>query len=829
MLHLTRRLLVLMLANSIVAAAQTQSSAPGGAPEPDLTVDAMSAEIRIIPPTPPSTEENRGWLPPGTDPNNTLGWSFVKHLASDQKAFWTSAKDLKGGGAKTFVPFAAFTGLLIASDSWLAKQLPDKPNQLNRSNHISQYATYSLVGAAGGAFLLGHLTKNDHMAETGLLSGEALLNSTAVTYAFRAVLQRERPLTGDGSGKFFQGGTSFPSEHSAIAWSVASVVAHEYPGPLTKLAAYGLASAVTLTRVTSKQHFASDAVVGSALGWYFGRQVYRAHHDPELGGTSWGNFLQEKNETSRNPENMGSPYVPVDSWVYPLFDRLAALGYVQSGYFGIRPWTRMECARLLQEAGELMRYEGVEGGEAQRLYTALLGDFDDETARLNGAGNLGVSLDSVYLRTAKISGTPLRDGFHFGQTLINDFGRPYGEGFNGITGVTAHAVAGPFAFYIRGEYQHAPAVPSHLPGVLQAIASADRTPVLADPYAQVDKFQLLDSTVAVNIRNVQVSFGKQSLWLGPSDAGPALFSNNAEPIVMLKIDHVSPYHFPLLSYFLGPVRTEFFIGQLSGHHWVSQPPRLFGPDINPQPYIHGSKISFKPTPNLEFGFGFTSQFAGQGLPFTWHNFLRTFYSHRAKLADNPGKRLSAFDFSYHIPGLRKWLVLYSDSFVIDEYSPIGSSRPSINPGIYLPQIPKIPKMDLRVEGVSTDLPTFPTRFVGSVYTDSRYLSGYTNNRNLLGNWVGRMGTGEQVWATYWFSPRNTLQLGYRHQDVNRHFIGGGHLQDVSVKTELMLRHDLSLSGYVQYEDWRFPVLSPGAKSNVTGSIQLTFWPSWRKK
>ena len=92
-----------------------------------------------------------------------------------------------------------------------------------------------------------------------------------------------------------------------------------------------------------------------------------------------------------------------------------------------------------------------------------------------------------------------------------------------------------------------------------------------------------------------------------------------------------------------------------------------------------------------------------------------------------------------------------------------------------------------------------------------------------------MGIGQQAWATYWFSPRNTLQVGYRHQNVDQDFVRGGRLHDFSVRTELMLRHDLGLSGYIQYEDWRFPILSPAAKSNVTGSIQLTLWPHWGKK
>ena len=63
------------------------------------------------------------------------------------------------------------------------------------------------------------------------------------------------------------------------------------------------------------------------VGWYLGRQVYRAHHDPELGGAPWGDFVAAREKGPRNPANMGSPYVPLDSWVYPAFDRLIATGY----------------------------------------------------------------------------------------------------------------------------------------------------------------------------------------------------------------------------------------------------------------------------------------------------------------------------------------------------------------------------------------------------------------------------------------------------------------------------------------------------------------------
>ena len=43
---------------------------------------------------------------------------------------------------------------------------------------------------------------------------------------------------------------------------------------------------------------------------------------------------------SCQPSILGSPYIPVDSWVYPAMMRLYSIGYVNMVYLGLRPWTR---------------------------------------------------------------------------------------------------------------------------------------------------------------------------------------------------------------------------------------------------------------------------------------------------------------------------------------------------------------------------------------------------------------------------------------------------------------------------------------------------------
>lgn len=744
--------------------------------------------------------------------------TFGLNILSDQKAFWTSPLHIRLDDANQLVPFAAATAALIGSDTSIEKDLPTSQTLIQHSRSFSTYSLASLAGVTGGLYLWGSVTQNEHARETGFLGGEALADTLLSTEAITFVAGRDRPLQGNGKGEFWQGGSSFPSDHAAAAWSLASVIAHEYPGTMTQLLAYGTASAISAARVLGREHFTSDVFVGSALGWYMGRQVYRAHHNPELDGAEWGTFVRNHEETK--PGNMGSPYVPLDTWVYPAFDRLAALGYVQTGFANLRPWTRMECARLVQEAGGLILQADVEGGEAVRLYQALAKEFSPEVALLGGGRNLGATVESVYTRFMGISGTPLTDGYHFGQTIVNDYGRPYGQGFNMVTGASSRAEAGPFAFYFRGEYQYAPATPAFPNNVRAAIAANDDIPLLPAPVPNdFNRFQLLDSYVSFGIKGFQISAGQQSQWWGPGQGGPLLLSDNAEPVPMVQINRTFPARLPSIFSLLGPLRTDFFFGKLEGHQFP------------PGPFIHGQEFSFKPTPNLEFGFSRTVIFAGATQPLTWGTFATSFFSTSSgnqNPRQHPGVRHSGFDFTYRIPGLRKWLTLYNDSLVHDDVSPLSNPRrAAMSPGIYMPQIPGLPKLDLRVEAVYTDVPVPQSQMGDYIYWERIYRDAYTNNGNLMGSWIGREGKGIQAWSTYWLSPRSKIQVSYRGAHVAKDFLEGGTYQDFATSADLLVRPELSVNGSLQYERWDFPLLSTTQNSNFTASLQLTYWPHWK--
>jgi membrane-associated phospholipid phosphatase len=757
------------------------------------------------------------------DFDTSLGPHLMKRLASDQEQIWTFPGRIRMADADWVLPFAVATAGLFATDTEFTKHLSNSPSRLKKSTDFSNYGLGAMGGLAGGLYLWGKITRDDHKRETGFLAAEAALNSLGTVYVLKYSLRRERPLQDSYRGKFWSGGDSFPSEHAAGAWSIASVVAHEYPGTLTQILAYGMASAVSISRVAAKQHFPSDVLIGSAIGWLSGEVVYRAHHDPELGGSSWQTLSEARAyfERERPRQNMGTTFVELDSWVYPAFDRLAGLGYIHTSLGGLRPWTRMQCARLVAEASETLLDREFVGDGAGALVLRLRHEFSYEMERLDGGSNRTATLESIYTRAVSINGPALTDGFHFGQTVSYDFGRPFERGTNLQEGGAFRATAGPIAVYVRAEYQHAPGAPAPSDAVRNIIALRDLVPEpAAIPVSPINRPRLLDAYVGVNLGNWQILVGRQSLSWGPGPGGSLLWSDNSEPVDMVHIVNSEPSRLPGFLGYLGPLSVDDFIGRLEDNRFIQHP------------LIYGNKISLKPFPNFEFGFGRTVTIGGKGGdPLTPGNFLDSFFG---RLGSNtaghsvPGDNHVQVDWTFKVPKVGDYLVFYGDWYADDDPIPLQAPRRSAyRPGLYIPHFPHLPKLDFHFEAANTDSAVIgpKTPNTGDLdYWNFTYRDGYTNNGFLIGNVVGRLGQTYEGWLTYWASSRDTVQLTYKNSSVDSAFIpGGGAWQDYGLKNEMYLKSGIYIKSQIQYERIsHFPILFKGPQSSVTGILEIGF-------
>ena len=528
---------------------------------------------------------------------------------------------------------------------------------------------------------------------------------------------------------------------------------------------------------------------------------------------------------------VGSTYIPLDSWIYPAIIRLQGLGYADSAFLGLRPWTRISVANILTETKDRLS-EHPQDEEAWSIFLAVAKEIAPDLEAGLDATHPRTELDSVYTRLTGIAGTPLRDSFHAGQTIVNDYGRPYAEGFNDVAGFSARAESGRFSLYFRGEQQHAPGWAGYSVPVAQTLSAIDLVPFGAnqatipqEPVPAANDFRILEANLSAHVAGHEISFGKSDEWMGIATGGGMAWSNNAEDMYAFRINRVEPLRIPGLSTIFGPFRYDFLVGSLKGHTFPNDP------------WVHGEKISFKPTRNLEMGFERTVIWGGKGhVPITIHTFLRSFFSlQNVSNAEknsprDPGARFGAFDFSYRLPFVRNWLTLYSDSEAHDDVNPISAPRrAAIRPGIYLSHFPGLfpgaEKLDFRVEAVSTDPPNSRSVNGSFMYWEGIQRQGYTNKGQLFGDWIGREGKGGQAWLTYHLSGNEWVQVSYRNAKGAKDFVPGGTTQNLfTAQVVNRLGTDVELNAWVQAERWKAPLLKSGSQSDVTTAAQITWYP-----
>ena len=550
--------------------------------------------------------------------------------------------------------------------------------------------------------------------------------------------------------------------------------------------------------------------------------------------------------------------------------RLYGLGYIDTVYLGMRPWTRGSVEHMLEEASarieDAQDYANATTDEAQEIYKAIDRELHPDTDGPCGVFKGLVRIESAYTGVRIISGTPLHDSFHLGQTIVNDYGRPYENGFSNYTGASGYASAGRFLVYVRGELQHAPSGLGYTPDMAQVFSNIDGTiepaqgqftyypqsTIPLGPLNSISRGRFVEAYVSTHFLNHEIALGKQDYWLGPGLGGGFAYSNNAENFYSFSINRLEPLHVPGLSYITGPFRYEFAIGGLHGHTFIPNPDYP-GPGQNNvntpgDPWMHFEKVSFRPTENLEFGFERSAIWGGKGHgPITLHTFLKSFFSLSSPTngdkegRNDPGARFGSFDFSYRLPFVRHWLTIYADGEVHDDVSPIDAPRRAgWRPGIYLSHVPGAPKLDFRAEAVYTDPPVSTSVTGRFMYWEEIQRQGYTNNGQIMGDWIGREGKGGQAWITWHLSGNEWIQAGMRRQKVAKDFIPGSTTQIDPIKGDLIqggttldnfnfqaakrIGKDFEVKGDFTFEHWKAPIYLPGEQTVTATTIHLTWFP-----
>lgn len=223
--------------------------------------------------------------------------SAAFHLGADFHEQLSYPFTLAGRDRSKFLLGSAGIIALILTDR-LSYEPMSNPSFVPDDRLIGPAHTLTDIGNGQNAIPLvlgfgavGLITGSTREKQTSIMLAEALVTSGVWTGVLKYLSGRERPRemhetvadwTGPG-GTFGDDGVggghaSFPSGHATGIWAAATVLAHQYPaGHVVPVAAYGMATAVSYSRMVVGAHFLSDVVVGGLIGYGCARQVIGAH------------------------------------------------------------------------------------------------------------------------------------------------------------------------------------------------------------------------------------------------------------------------------------------------------------------------------------------------------------------------------------------------------------------------------------------------------------------------------------------------------------------------------------------------------------------------
>jgi membrane-associated phospholipid phosphatase len=210
-----------------------------------------------------------------------LNKEFLLNFGDDFAEVLVSPKNWKG---RDFLNLSAALGaglLLYSVDQDIQQWVRD--HRSSSSGDAFQAITHLgdgavLIGLMTALYVSGEVSDNNSLRKTALLSLESWLTSGIIVRGLKSVAGRARPWTDESSHSFHPFSTksrfaSFPSGHASSAFAVAAVIADQSEKVYIDILVYSLATLVAVSRVHIEKHWASDILVGSAIGYFVAKKI----------------------------------------------------------------------------------------------------------------------------------------------------------------------------------------------------------------------------------------------------------------------------------------------------------------------------------------------------------------------------------------------------------------------------------------------------------------------------------------------------------------------------------------------------------------------------
>lgn len=463
-----------------------------------------------------------------------------------------------------------------------------------------------------------------------------------------------------------------------------------------------------------------------------------------------------------------SPHVPVGSWVYPALEKLESEGLLASGILTNRPISRAEAARLVREA---------ESGQPSEAATRIIQKLKKEFAPDEAASSSYFRpFEEARFKYLYADGTP-----HF--LNLNNKGDIIANGSNFRAGLSSSATAfGALAFYLNPEIRYP-----------EAPTTEDAEVVLVEGYG------------SLNLWNIELTAGRQSLWWGPGFHGALLLSDNARPFDLIKLTNPKPATLPWIFRHIGPVKLTAFVTML-------EEDRDFA-----YPCLTGLRLDLKPHPNVNIGIARVAMFGGAGRHVDAEVIWDVITAGNENVAGGDGNQLGSIDLKVVLPFKLQKVVIYGELGGEDEAGSLPSKVAYIA-GAYFPAALGFERLDLRVEYGQTYIGKYPDLWYGhNIYT-----SGYTYNGRIIGHHMGTDARDLFISAAY-ESPYGKFEALFDIESSGRAVKSKNRSAAISWSRNLNEATKLSLGYYFDRQTNIDGVIGQDSDSHsVMGSLGLKF-------
>jgi len=423
--------------------------------------------------------------------------------------------------------------------------------------------------------------------------------------------------------------------------------------------------------------------------------------------------------------------LPLDDPAYPLLEKLVSSHLTFANALTIKPITRLYAARLIAEAIEQRRRE-LDTTQRQEpfldeILEYLTSHFKRELQEIGFlyrprrtesvflAPLVELKLDTVFARNQFV----LRDSSGLTPNLQGVFG--LNEGFAYGDNLTLRTRAVSWA-----------TLADHYAAYLEPEVIIRSNPLLGDTFeAGIHK-----GYVKAGYVNLELAFGRDTLWWGPASQGDLVISNNAPPFDLVKFSTPEPWRLPGPYRDLGEWQVAYFVARLEAH-------REF-----PHALLSGLRLTYQPATLVKFGYTNAFQaFGSGGVDLSVLEYMKKVFVPSLDTTGRTVHGLVAYDVVLSVPFVRELTFLKGVKFYWQRgQDNTRNVRGILGGGNILGGVLEGGRWDLRFEFVET-------RDVGPVwYTHPTYTSGFALQQFVIGDPIGGAAQGLFGRATYYLTP-----------------------------------------------------------------------------